>query len=139
MADQFRTSMIDSTRNLTFETVTLLTTSTLNSLNFPGLSTSGISDSAAGSRRASILLDGLGMCESMTESFCSTGGPDDGSTNPTSTDLSGSHHSKLERRDSTKKRRSRKAQYDASIDTPSLDKIEAVNVIGEHNEPDDAW
>jgi hypothetical protein len=104
-------------------------------LHFPGLSTSGISDTA-GSRRASILLDGIGMCESMTESFCSTGGQDDGTHNNLPSD---SYGTKLERRDSTKKRRSRKAQYDASIDGTSLDKIEAVNVIDEHNEPDDAW
>lgn len=138
MADQYRTSMIDSTRTLSFDTVTLLTTSTINTLHFPGLTTSGISDSA-GSRRTSILLDGFGMCESMTESICSNGGLEDTPTNQNLMDLSGSHSSKIERRDSTKKRRSRKAQYDASIDTSSLDKIETVNVIGEHNEPDDAW
>ena len=129
MADQYRTSMIDSTRNLSFDTVTLLTTSTLNTLHFPNLSTSGISDSG-GSRRTSFLLDGIGMCESMTESFCSTGGQDDGLT------INGS---KLERKDSTKKRRSRKAQYDASVDGVTLDKIEAVTLIDEQNEADDAW
>jgi hypothetical protein len=75
------------------------------------------------------------MCESMTESFCSTGGQDDGIF----THNTESHSSKLERKDSTKKRRSRKAQYDASIDGASLDKIESVNVIDEQNEPDDAW
>jgi hypothetical protein len=141
MSDQYRTSMIDSTRTLSFDTVTLLTTSTINTLHFPGLTTSGISDSGA-SRRASI-LDGIGMCESMTESFCSTGGQDDGisthNSNIFQLDPSGSHSSKLERRDSTKRRRSRKAQYDASIDGTSLDKIESVNVIDEQNEPDDAW
>lgn len=138
MSDQYRSSMVDSTRTLSFDTVTLLTTSTINTLHFPGLSTSGISDSA-GSRRTSILLDGFGMCESMTESICSNGGLEDALNNPNSSDLSGSHYAKVERRDSTKKRRSRKAQYDALIDTSSLDKIEAVNMIGETNEPDDAW
>jgi hypothetical protein len=139
MADQYRTSMIDSSRNISFDTVALLTTSTINTLHFPGLGASGISDSG-GSRRASILLDGLGMCESMTESFCSNGCQDDPTSNYTlQSDALGLNNPKLERRDSTKKRRSRKAQYDASIDGTSLDKIETVNVIDEQNEPDDAW
>jgi len=142
MADQYRTSMIESSRNISFDTVALLTTSTINTLHFPGLITSGMSDSNA-SRRTSALLDGLGMCESMTESFCSNNGQDDSilnqNTNTHQLDTSGTNHPKLERKDSTKKRRSRKAQYDASIDGTSLDKIEAVNVIDEQNEPDDAW
>jgi len=142
MADQYRTSMIESSRNISFDTVALLTTSTINTLHFPGLITSGMSDSNA-SRRTSVLLDGLGMCESMTESFCSNNGQDDSilnqNTNTLQLDTSGTNNPKLERKDSTKKRRSRKAQYDASIDGTSLDKIETVNVIDEQNEPDDAW
>jgi hypothetical protein len=142
MADQYRTSMIESSRNISFDTAALLTTSTINTLHFPGLITSGMSDSNA-NRRTSTLLDGLGMCESMTESFCSTNGQDDSilnhNTNTLQLDTSGMNNPKLERKDSTKKRRSRKAQYDASIDGTSLDKIEAVNVIDEQNEPDDAW
>jgi hypothetical protein len=135
MADQYRTTMFDSTRNISFDSVALLTTSTLNTLHFPGLATSGISD-VEGSRRTSFLLDGIGMCESMTESFCSNGGQDDGISNTFQSDH---NHSKLERKDSTKKRRSRKAQFDASMDGTPLDKIETVNVIDEQNESDDAW
>jgi len=139
MADQYRTSMIDSTRNISFDAVTLLTTSTINTLHFPGLATSEISD-LGGSRRTSFLFDGIGMCESMTESFCSTGGQDDThTTNALQSDISMTNNSKLERRDSTKKRRSRKSQYDAAIDGTSLDKIETVNVIDGQNEADDAW
>lgn len=141
MADQHRASIIELTRNISFDTVALLTTSTINTLHFPGLSSSGMSDPAGGSRRTSILFDSLAMCESMTESFCSNGGQDDSTLNSyiPQTDTSGTAHPKVERKDSTKKRRSRKALYDASIDGASLDKIETVNVIDEHNEPDDAW
>lgn len=123
--------MIDSTRNISFDSGTLLTSSAINALHFPDLSTSGISDSGC-NRRTSILLDGIGMCESMTESFCSTGGQDDSSM---------MNNLKLERKDSTtqRKRRSRKSQYDALIDGTSLDKIEPVALIDEQNEPDDVW
>ncbi len=131
MTDQYLSSMIDSTRNISFDAVTLLTTSTINTLHFPGLATSEISD-LGGSRRTSFLFDGIGMCESMTESFCSTGGQDDSSM---------MNNLKLERKDSTtqRKRRSRKSQYDALIDGTSLDKIEPVALIDEQNEPDDVW
>ncbi|CAF0784555.1 unnamed protein product [Adineta ricciae] len=131
MADQCLGSMIDSTRNLSFDSTTLLTTSAINALHFPGLSTSGISDSG-GNRRTSLLLDGIGMCESMTESICSNGGQDDSLM---------MNNVKLERKDSTaqRKRRSRKSLFDGSIDGPSLDKIEAVTLIDEQNEPDDLW
>ncbi len=123
--------MIDSTRNISFDSGTLLTSSAINALHFPDLSTSGISESGC-NRRTSILLDGIGMCESMTESFCSTGGQDDSSM---------MNNLKLERKDSTtqRKRRSRKSQYDALIDGTSLDKIEPVALIDEQNEPDDVW
>ena len=144
MADQYLASMIDSTRNISFDSGALLTSSAINALHFPGLSTSGISDSG-GNRRTSILLDGIGMCESMTESFCSTGGQDDSllinNTNTLPSDPSTTNNLKLERKDSTtqRKRRSRKSQYDALIDGPSLDKIETVALIDEQNEPDDVW
>ncbi|CAF1470895.1 unnamed protein product [Adineta ricciae] len=131
MTDQYLGSMIDSTRNLSFDSTTLLTTSAINALHFPGLSTSGISDSG-GNRRTSLLLDGIGMCESMTESICSNGGQDDSLM---------TNNVKLERKDSTaqRKRRSRKSLFDGSVDGPSLDKIEAVTLIDEQNEPDDLW
>jgi hypothetical protein len=131
MTDQYLSSMIDSTRNISFDSGTLLTSSAINALHFPDLSTSGISESGC-NRRTSILLDGIGMCESMTESFCSTGGQDDSSM---------MNNLKLERKDSTtqRKRRSRKSQYDALIDGTSLDKIEPVALIDEQNEPDDVW
>jgi hypothetical protein len=145
MADQYLASMIDPTRCISFDTAALLTSSTINALHFPGLSTSGISDSGVGSRTTSFLLDGIGMCESMTESFCSTGGPDDtmpmNNSNIYHPDTSMTNIFKLERKDSNaqKRRRSRKSLFDASIDGTSLDKIETVLVIDEQNEPDDAW
>ena len=117
--------MSDQAR-LSFESVALLTTSTVNTLHFPGLSTDG-----PGSRRTSFLLDGIGMCESMTESFCSTGGGQD--------DVEHTDPMKLERRDSTRKRHSRKSQYDEAIEGVSLDKIETVNLFDASAEPDDAW
>ncbi|UJR36248.1 hypothetical protein I4U23_028980 [Adineta vaga] len=144
MADQYLGSMIDSTRSISFESGTLLTTSAINALHFPGLSSSGISDTG-GNRRASLLLDGIGMCESMTESFCSNGGQDDSlminSLNPLSSDSLTVNNLRLERKDSTaqRKRRSRKSLFDGSIDGPSLDKIEAVTLVDEQNEPDDVW
>jgi hypothetical protein len=135
MTDQY----LDATRNISFDSGTLLTSSAINALHFPDLSTSGISDSGC-NRRTSILLDGIGMCESMTESFCSTGGQDDSSMFIQS-DPSMMNNFKLERKDSTtqRKRRSRKSQYDALIDGTSLDKIEPVALIDEQNEPDDVW
>ena len=140
MADQCMSSLIDPIRNISFETNTLLTHSTINALHFPGLSSSGTSDACAGSRRTSFLLDGMSMCESMTESYSSTIGPDELMTNSFH-QLDHVNGSKLERKDSTtqKKRRSRKSIFDASIDSPSLDKIEPVNLIDEQNEPDDVW
>jgi hypothetical protein len=38
-----------------------------------------------------------------------------------------------------KKRRSRKAQYDAAVDGLSLDRIETVNINDEQNDADDTW
>ncbi|CAF1410696.1 unnamed protein product [Adineta steineri] len=144
MTDQYLASLIDSTRSISFDSGTLLTSSAINALHFPGLSTSGISDSG-GNRRASLLLDGIGMCESMTESFCSTGGQDDtmiiNTSNILQSDSSMINNLKLERKDSTaqRKRRSRKSQFDASVDGTPLDKIETVALIDEQNEPDDVW
>ena len=142
MTDRYLSAMNDMTQSISIDPSALLTTSTINALHFPDLTTSGISDSGGG-RTTNFNFEGVGMCESMTESFCSTNGQDDSilnhTTNPLQSDTSGSNNPKLERKDSTKKRRSRKAQYDASIDGTSLDKIETVNVIDEQNEPDDAW
>ena len=145
MAEQYLASMIDPTRCISFDTAALLTSSTINALHFPGLSTSGISDSGVGSRTTSFLLDGIGMCESMTESFCSTGGQDDlmsmNNSNNHPSDTSTTNVFKLDRKDpnAQKRRRSRKAIFDAIMDGTSLDKIETVTVIDEQNEPDDAW
>jgi hypothetical protein len=140
MAEQYFASFIDPIRGISFDTAALLTSSTINALHFPGLTTSEISD-AGGSRRTSFLLDGIGMCESMTESFCSAMGQDETILINIQSDISTINNSKLEKKDSItqKKRRSRKAQYDASTDGASLDKIETVDVIDEQNEPDDAW
>ena len=136
--------MNDMTQSISIDPSALLTTSTINALHFPDLTTSGISDSGGG-RSTNLNLDGVGMCESMTESFCSTGGQDDqtslNNTNTHQSDTSMTSNYKLERKDSNaqKRRRSRKAIYDASIDGTTLDKIESVTVIDEQNEPDDAW
>lgn len=133
MADQQVASIIDPMRNFSFDSPTLLTTSTINGLHFPNLTTSGISDSGNGpsSRRTSILLDGMGMFDSMTESFSSAVGPDEIDS-----------MNKIERKDSNvvqKKRRSRKSQFDASVESPALEKIETVNLIDDQNEADDVW
>ena len=125
-----------------FDTAALLTNSTINALHFPDLSSSGISDSPAagnGHRRDSLILDGIGMCESMTESFCSNVGQDESVVLHSQPSDAASH--KLESKDSFthRKRRSRKAQYDALFDSPSLDKIEMVSIIDDQNEGDDVW
>lgn len=141
MADQYLTTIIDPMRSISFEPNALLTHSTINGLHFPGLSTSGIGDGNATSRRTSFILDGLNMCESMTESYCSNVGHDDLLTNHLHmTDSFNS--SKPERKDNTivpKKRPSRKSQFDASLNSPSLDKIEAVALNDDQNEADDVW
>ncbi|CAF2803860.1 unnamed protein product [Rotaria sp. Silwood2] len=145
MTDQCIVSMIESTRNISFDNSTLLTSSAINALHFPDLTTSGISDTG-GSRPASFLFDN-GMYESMTESFASTGGQDEtiliNQINIHQADTSITNNNlKLEKKDSItqKKRRSRKSQYDASIDAIlSLDRIESVNLFDEINEADDAW
>lgn len=141
MAEHYLATMIDPSRCFSFDTATLLTSSTINALHFPDLSTSGISDTGDGgaSRRTSFRLDGFGMCESMTESFSSATGHEDPiltiNTNTFTSDM------KLEKRDSItqKRRRSRKSLYDASIDGVSFDRVETVMLIDEQNEADDAW
>ena len=144
MTDQYLTSVMDSSRNLAFDTSALLSNSTINALHFPDLTSSGISDSGGvgghTNRRTSLLLDGAGMCDSMTESFCSTSGYEEIPPSNT-TPLDPLTGSKMERKDSTtqRKRRSRKAQFDASVESPSLDKIESVNLIDEQSEADDVW
>ncbi|CAF0783957.1 unnamed protein product [Rotaria sordida] len=146
MTDQCSVSMVDSTRSMSFETSTLLTTSTINALHFPGLTISGISDIGS-SRPTSFISDNTGMCESMIESYSSVGGQDEtiltNHTNILQLDTSITNNNfKIEKKDSItqKKRRSRKSQYDASIDAIlSLDKIEPVNLFDELNEADDAW
>ncbi|CAF0816340.1 unnamed protein product [Rotaria sp. Silwood1] len=146
MTDQYVVSMIDTTRKVSFDNNTLLTSSTINALHFPGLTISGRLDTG-GSRPTSFLSDNIGMCESMTESFSSAGGQDEtiliNQTNIHQSDISITNDNlKVERKDSIaqKKRRSRKSQYDASIDTTlALDKIESVNLFDEQNEADDAW
>ena len=133
MADQQVASIIDPMRNFSFDSPTLLTTSTINALHFPNLTTSGISDSGNGSssRRTSLLLEGMGMFDSMTESFSSAVGQEElDSTN------------KIERKESNvgqKKRRSRKSQFDATVESPALEKIEAVTLIDDQMEADDVW
>jgi hypothetical protein len=145
MADQHFASLLDPIRSFSFDSAAILTNSTINALHFPGLANSVISDSGNASiisdnRRASILLDGIGMCDSMTESFCSTMGQDDMIMNTTSP-IDALNGSKIDRKDSTvqKKRRSRKSQFDASIDSPSLDRIEPVNLVDDQTEADDVW
>lgn len=79
-----------------------------------------------------MLLDGMSMFDSMTESFSSAVGQEE-SNDPTN---------KIERKDSNavqKKRRSRKSQFDASNESPALEKIEAVNLIDDQIEADDVW
>lgn len=149
MTDKQFTIMNDMTQSISIDPSALLTTSTINALHFPDLTTSGISDSGGGGKGISLNLDGVGMCDSiMTESFCEVSGHDDVNlinTNPTGhhTDNSMTTSSKnLNKKDSNtaqKKRRSRKAQYDAVVDGVSLDKIDIVNFNDELNEADDAW
>ncbi|CAF1977616.1 unnamed protein product [Rotaria magnacalcarata] len=133
-------------QSISIDPSALLTTSTINALHFPDLTTSGISDSGGG-RTIHLNLDGVGMCESMTESFCSVGGQDEsipfnntnGLQNETATSHSFKSLGKKESISAQKKRRSRKAQYDAAADGVALDKIETVNIDDEQNEADDAW
>ncbi|CAF4842092.1 unnamed protein product [Rotaria sp. Silwood1] len=140
----------DMTQSISLDPSALLTTSTINALHFPDLTTSGISDSGGGngSRGMKLNLDGIGMCESMTESFCSINEQDESNTgnnninglqNDITIKTNLKNIGKKESLNTQKKRRSRKAQYDASIDGLSLDQIETVHVDDEHNEPDDAW
>ncbi|CAF1179431.1 unnamed protein product [Didymodactylos carnosus] len=139
----------------------LLTNSTINSINFGGLTTSVTSSTSDyndnhHNNRNSSLFDGIGMCESMTESYCSVAtselGDDGTITNSPDTTITtnGTPGPKLEKKDSSgknmlKKRRSRRAQYDAEGHSPhhhGLDKIEIVN-IEEQNEfdtnSDESW
>jgi len=150
MTDKYLSTMNDMTQSISIDPSALLTTSTINALHFPDLTTSGISDSGGGSgfgRTTSFNLDGIGMCESMTESFCSIPGQDEtilvNNSNGLQTDTSLTNSLKtMGKKDSIntqKKRRSRKAQYDASVDGISFDKIELVNINEDQIEPDDAW
>ena len=141
---------MDSTQSISLDPSALLTTSTINALHFPDLTTSGISDTGT-SRMVSLNLDGVGMCESMTESFCSVLEQDESvlvnNTYGLQADTSmtnslkqvGKKDSLTDNMKAQKKRRSRKAQYDASVDGVTLDKIETVNVNEEQIEPDDVW
>jgi hypothetical protein len=148
MTDKHFSSINDITQSISIDPSALLTTSTINALHFPDLTTSGISDSG-GARMPSLNLDGVGMCESMTESFCSVAGQDEtllvNNANglQTDTSLTTNNLKNIGKKDTLntqqKKRRSRKAQYDAAVDGLSLDKIETMNIIDEQNEPDDAW
>lgn len=137
---------MDSTQSISLDPSALLTTSTINALHFPDLTTSGISDTGTG-RMVSLNLDGVGMCESMTESFCSVLEQDESvlvnNTYGLQSDISMTNSLKqVGKKDSLtgqKKRRSRKAQYDASVDGVTLDRIETVNMNEEQIEPDDVW
>ncbi|CAF3571321.1 unnamed protein product [Rotaria sp. Silwood2] len=148
MTDKNFSLNYDMTQSISIDPSALLTTSTINALHFPDLTTSGISDSGGGGGRiTNSNLDGIGMCESMTESFCSITGPDEtiiaNNTNGLHNDTSTTHNlksiGKKESLNAQRKRRSRKAQHEASIDGLSLDKIETVHLDDEHNEPDDVW
>ncbi|CAM4851955.1 unnamed protein product, partial [Rotaria magnacalcarata] len=44
MTDQYMVSMMDTSRNMSFDSSALLTCSTINGLHFPGLTTTDISD-----------------------------------------------------------------------------------------------
>jgi hypothetical protein len=147
MTDKYLSSMNDMTQSISIDPSALLTTSIINALHFPDLTTSGISDSGGG-KMPSLNLDGVGMCESMTESFCETPGHDEmilvNNLHGLQTETSSMTNSlrNIGKKDSIntqKKRRSRKAQYDAVVDGISLDKIETVNTIDEQNESDDTW
>jgi hypothetical protein len=143
MTDKNLLSFNDMTQSISIDPSALLTTSTINALHFPDLTTSGISDSGGGGRPTSFILDGVGMCESMSESFCSVPGHDESVLTANTTglqmDTSTRNLGKKDSINTQKKRRSRKAQYDASVDGLSLDKIESMNINDEHNEADDAW
>lgn len=141
--------MTDMTQSISIDPSALLTTSTINALHFPDLTTSGISDSGGGiGRLPSLNLDGVGMCESMTESFYEVSGHDEPTlannanglqNDPTMTTSSLKSLGKKDSSAAQKKRRSRKAQHDAAVDSLALDKIEAVTINEEQFEPDDAW
>lgn len=149
MTDKILTSMHDMTQSISIDPSALLTTSTINNLHFPDLTTSGISDSGGGGRTMNLNLEGVGMCESMTESFCSVLGQDDtmlvNNSNGLHTDNTSMTNNlknigKKPSINSEKKRRSRKAQYDASFDgCLSLDKIETMNINEDSNDQDDTW
>jgi hypothetical protein len=147
MTDKYLSTVNDMTQSISIDPSALLTTSTINALHFPDLTTSGISDSGGG-RVINLNLDGVGMCESMTESFFEASGQDEPTTlvnnsNGLQTDTSMTSSlknlGKKEAIAAQKKRRSRKAQYDAVVDGLSLDKIETVNINDEQIEPDDVW
>jgi hypothetical protein len=146
MTDRYLSAMNDMTQSISIDPSALLTTSTINALHFPDLTTSGISDSGGG-RTTNFNFEGVGMCESMTESFCSVPGQDESglinTTNGLQTDTSLTpslkNTGKKDSINTQKKRRSRKAQYDASTDGLTLDKIETVNLNDESNETDDTW
>lgn len=145
MTDKILSSLHDMAQSISIDPSALLTTSTINALHFPDLTTSGISDSGGGGRFPSLNLDGVGMCESMTESFYEVSGHDDltnthGLQNDTS--MTTSSLKSLGKKDSNatqKKRRSRKAQHDAATDGLALEKIETVAINEEQLEADDAW
>ncbi|CAF1049803.1 unnamed protein product [Adineta steineri] len=142
MTDKYLSSIHDMNQSISIDPSALLTTSTINALHFPDLTTSGISDSGGG-RPKSFILDGIGMCESMTESFCSVSGQDESmlvnTTNGLQLDTSLKSLGKKDSVNAQKQRRSRKAKYDAVIDGLSLDRIEPVNIHDEQNEADDNW
>jgi hypothetical protein len=143
MTERQLSSMSDMTQSISIDPSALLTTSTINALHFPDLTTSGISDSGGG-RVTSLNLEGVGMCESMTESFYEVSGHDEpilvNNSNGLQNDTSSLKTlAKKEALAAQKKRRSRKAQYDAVAEGLSFDRIEPVNINDEHNEPDDAW
>lgn len=155
MTEKILSSIVDQTQSISIDPSALLTTSTINGLHFPDLTTSGISETSNTGRPFSLNLDGVGMCESMTESYCSVTGFDEtallnnnANTNGLQTDTSMSNSIKLNSKKdpmtesymkAQKKRRSRKAQYDATNDGFSLDKIDIVPINEEQTEADDAW
>ena len=144
MTERQLSSVSDMTQSISIDPSTLLTTSTINALHFPDLTTSGISDSGGGGRVTSFVLDGVGMCESMTESFYEVSGHDEptlvNNTNGLPNDTNSLKSSgKKDSSTAQKKRRSRKAQYDAAVDGSSLDKIEPVTITEEQLGADDAW
>jgi hypothetical protein len=148
MTDKYLSTMNDMTQSISIDPSALLTTSTINALHFPDLTTSGISDSGGGGEKGLTLnLDGVGMCESISESFYEAPGQDEtilvnnsnGLHIDTSMTSSLKTLGKKESLNTQKKRRSRKAQYDAAVDGLSLDRIETVNINDEQNDADDTW